>query len=112
MCAGSWRRQKRRANASASELLQAGGPVFEVMHAHDLAVLDLMDVVGVDLDDGQVHDRDVNAAVNLRNLAVSSTVSVCGEAGSGSGRKTRVKPASVKRQVSFVPIQAGMNKSD
>jgi len=45
-------------------------------------------------------------------MAVSSTVSVCGEAGSGSGRKTRVKPASVKQKVSFVPIQAGMNKSD
>jgi len=61
---------------------------------------------------GEVHDRDVNAAVNLRNLAVSSTVSVCGEAGSGSGRTTRVKPASVKQKVSFVPIQAGMSKSD
>ena len=37
---------------------------------------------------GSIHDRDVNAAVNLRNLAVSSTVSVCGEESSGSGRKT------------------------
>ncbi|MCX7258521.1 MAG: RNA-guided endonuclease TnpB family protein [Polaromonas sp.] len=57
------------------------------------------------------HDRDVNAAVNLKNLAVSSTVSVCGEEGSGSGRKTRTKPASVKQKVSFVPC-AGMSKSD
>jgi len=53
---------------------------------------------------GSVHDRDVNAAMNLRNLAVSSTVSACGEEGAGSGRKTRVKPASVKQEVSFEPV--------
>ena len=29
------------------------------------------------------HDRDINAAVNLRNMAVSSTVSACGGEGSG-----------------------------
>jgi putative transposase len=46
------------------------------------------------------HDRDVNAAINLKNMAVSSTVAACGEEGSGSGRKTRVKPASVKQEVS------------
>lgn len=50
------------------------------------------------------HDRDVNAAVNLRNMAVSSTVSVCAEEGSGSGRKTRTKPASVKQKVSFESV--------
>jgi putative transposase len=44
---------------------------------------------------GCIHDRDVNAAVNLKNMAVSSTVSACGEEGAGSGRKRRVKPASV-----------------
>lgn len=49
---------------------------------------------------GSTHDRDVNAAINLKNLAVSSTVSACGEEGSGSGRKTRVKPASVKQESS------------
>ena len=49
---------------------------------------------------GSVHDRDVNAAINLRNLAVSSTVSACGEGGSGSGRKTGTKPASVKQESS------------
>jgi putative transposase len=53
---------------------------------------------------GAHHDRDVNAAINLRNMAVSSTVSACGEEGSGSGRKTRVKPASVKQEVSFEPV--------
>ena len=32
---------------------------------------------------GDMHDRDVNAAINLRNLAVSSTVLACGEEGAG-----------------------------
>ena len=32
---------------------------------------------------GAEHDRDVNAAINLRNLAVSSTVTACGEESSG-----------------------------
>ncbi len=49
---------------------------------------------------GAVHDRDVNAAVNLKNMAVSSTVSACGEEGSGSGRKSRAKPASAKQEAS------------
>jgi len=49
---------------------------------------------------GSVHDRDVNAAINLRNLAVSSTVSACGEEGSGLGRKLTAKPASVKQESS------------
>lgn len=47
-----------------------------------------------------VHDRDVNAAINLKNLAVSSTVSACGEEGSGPRRKTRAKPASAKQESS------------
>ncbi|MDR1648080.1 MAG: transposase [Zoogloeaceae bacterium] len=37
---------------------------------------------------GTQHDRDVNAAINSRNNAVSSTVSACGEKGSGHCRKT------------------------
>lgn len=48
---------------------------------------------------GMHHDRDVNAAINLKNMAVSSTASACGEEGAGSGRKTRVKLASVKQEV-------------
>ena len=36
-----------------------------------------------------VHDRDLNAAINLGNLAVSSTVSACGEEGSGLGASPR-----------------------
>lgn len=50
------------------------------------------------------HQRDVNAAINLKNMAVSSTVSACGEEGSGPGRKTRAKPASAKQEVSFRPV--------
>lgn len=47
---------------------------------------------------GTDHDRDMNAAINLRNYAVSSTVSACGAEGSGSGRKARVKPAATKQE--------------
>lgn len=32
---------------------------------------------------GARHDRDINAAINLRNMAVSSTVAACGGEGSG-----------------------------
>ena len=53
---------------------------------------------------GAHHDRDVNAAINLKNMAVSSTVSACGEEGSGRRRKTAVKPASVKQEVSFESV--------
>lgn len=49
---------------------------------------------------GEVHDRDVNAAINLRNRAVSFTASACGEEGSGLGRKSQVKPASMKQESS------------
>jgi putative transposase len=53
---------------------------------------------------GARHDRDVNAAINLKNMAVSSTASACGEEGAGSGRKAGVKPASMKQEVSFEPV--------
>ena len=46
------------------------------------------------------NQHDVNPAINLRNYAVSSTVSACGEDGSGSGRKSGVNPASVKQEFS------------
>jgi putative transposase len=45
------------------------------------------------------HDRDVNAAINLRNYAVSSTVSAWGEEGAGHRRKTKTKPASTKQEI-------------
>uniref|UniRef100_UPI003F49463E RNA-guided endonuclease InsQ/TnpB family protein n=1 Tax=Cupriavidus yeoncheonensis TaxID=1462994 RepID=UPI003F49463E len=51
---------------------------------------------------GTTHDRDVNAATNLKFMAVSPTVSACGEEGAGRRRKTAVKPASMKQEVSFV----------
>ncbi|TXH11058.1 MAG: transposase [Spirochaetes bacterium] len=46
------------------------------------------------------HDRDLNAAINLRNLAVSSTVTACGEfLSSGSWPVTVVaQDASVKQE--------------
>lgn len=49
---------------------------------------------------GTDHDRDLNAAINLKNMAVSSTVTACGEEGSGSSRMTRVKPSLEKQGAS------------
>jgi putative transposase len=67
-------------------------------------------------DCGAVHDRDVNAAINLKKVAESSvggcqpfqrqadcSVTACGEEGAGPGHKPGAKPASVKQEVSFVP---------
>lgn len=48
------------------------------------------------------HSRDHNAAVNLKNRAVSSTVLACGEEGAGPDRKIKVKPASVKQEVNAI----------
>ena len=50
-------------------------------------------------DCGNVIDRDLNAAMNLKNNAASSAVSACGEESSGSGRKTGTKLASLKQEV-------------
>jgi putative transposase len=47
---------------------------------------------------GTKHDRDVNAAINLKNYAVSSTVSACGGEGAGLCRKTKTKPAPAKQE--------------
>jgi len=46
------------------------------------------------------HDRDVNAAINLKNMAVSSTVSACGEEGAGLARECKAKPAPEKQESS------------
>ena len=47
---------------------------------------------------GVEHDRDLNAAINLKNYAASSTVSACGGEGAGLGRKPKVKPAPLKQE--------------
>jgi putative transposase len=52
---------------------------------------------------GARHDRDVNAAINLRNNAVSSTVSACGGEGAGSCRKTGTKPSPAKQEANSKP---------
>jgi len=49
---------------------------------------------------GTLHDRDVNAAINLREMAVSSTVSACGGEGAGLARTRKVKPSPVKQESS------------
>ena len=62
-------------------------------------------VVGLALDVcGVRHDRDVNAAVNLKNHAVSYTVKACGEEGAGRSGIVPVKPASEKQEVSFQAV--------
>lgn len=50
-------------------------------------------------DCGNIMDRDLNAAMNLKNNAASSAVSACGEEGSGLDRKIKAKPASAKQEV-------------
>ncbi len=47
---------------------------------------------------GTVHDRDVNAAKNLQEYAVSYTVSACGGDGAGLGHKPKTKPAPAKQE--------------
>jgi putative transposase len=47
---------------------------------------------------GTWHDRDRNAALNLKKLAVSSTVTACGEEGADCIAIDAVKPASTKQE--------------
>lgn len=61
---------------------------------HDLKLSNRVMVCGC----GNVMDRDLNAAINLKNKAVSSTVTACGEDGSGRGGNIATKPASVKQE--------------
>ncbi|MDR0380195.1 MAG: transposase [Candidatus Accumulibacter sp.] len=53
---------------------------------------------------GARHDREWNAAINLRNYAVSSTVSACGEEGAASGRETGAVLASMKQESDGKPV--------
>ena len=49
---------------------------------------------------GRQHDRDVNAAVNLKNMAMSSIATACGGNGSGPVRERGAKPVPVKQEPS------------
>lgn len=49
---------------------------------------------------GAHHDRDVNAAVNLKNMAMSSIASACGGNGSGPVREHGTKPVPMKQEPS------------
>jgi putative transposase len=67
---------------------------------------------------GATHDRDLNAALNIRNHAVSYTVAgearqACGEEGSGSKaiKRPKVKPASVKQESSTKSARVGLGRS-
>ena len=53
------------------------------------------------------HDRDINAAMNLENQAVSYTVTACGEGSSGLSHTGEVKLPSVKQEVGAQPIPLG-----
>jgi putative transposase len=52
---------------------------------------------------GATHERDVNAAINLRDYAVSSTVSACGGEGAGLCHKAKTKPAPAKQETNGKP---------
>lgn len=47
---------------------------------------------------GVIHDRDHNAAINLMNMAVSSTVTACGAGRAGLRCEAKVKRTAVKQE--------------
>lgn len=49
---------------------------------------------------GSVHDRDINAAINLKNMAVSSTVTACGAGSADDGLAPAVKLSAMKQELS------------
>ncbi|MGQ9905225.1 MAG: RNA-guided endonuclease InsQ/TnpB family protein, partial [Anaerolineae bacterium] len=59
---------------------------------------------------GAIHDRDVNAAINLKHMAVSSTVSACGEEKESRRLVATVEPASMKQEASSRSIQDEQNR--
>ncbi len=57
---------------------------------------------------GAAHDRDINAAKNLEQLAAWSAATACGEAGSGDNFVV-AKPASAKQEVKGLDDPDGLN---
>jgi putative transposase len=57
---------------------------------------------------GTFHDRDINAARNLRRYALDrascARINACGEEGSGAGLTASVKPASLKQESVLSPL--------
>jgi putative transposase len=62
---------------------------------------------------GTFHDRDINAARNLRRYALDrascARINACGEEGSGAGLTASVKPASLKQESSHVSFGYGLS---
>ena len=57
---------------------------------------------------GTYHDRDVNSAKNLEQMAAGSAASACGEIGS-DGNHVVGQPVSKKQEVSEPDVSSGMN---
>lgn len=55
---------------------------------------------------GVVHDRDLNAAINLKPTAVDFTVAACGAEGSGRKRERSTKPAALNQELLHAPKSA------
>jgi len=51
---------------------------------------------------GSVHDRDRNAAINLKNIAASSAVTACGAGSADGGLAPAVKLSAMKQELSHV----------
>ena len=68
-------------------------------YVHD--VLTLAQRSWICLGCGAEHDRDVNAAINLKNMAVSSIATACGGEGAGLAYKRQAKPAPLKQESDY-----------
>ncbi len=64
----------------------------------NIAGLTLSDREWICDDCGVIHDRDHNAAINLMNMAGSSSVTACGAISAGLGLTTKVKLIAVKQE--------------